>query len=312
MAQNAPTKTSEFAGFLKPEMAEAYFDEARKRSVVQQSARQVPLGINGQAVPITTTKPSAEWVAEGGQKPATKGGKTLKTIEPKKLACISVVSAEVVRANPGGYIDDLKEDIGEAFALAFDLAALHGVNTPFGANSFLAATSKAVTLGTATAAKGGVFADINAGLKLLVNDAQKKRLTGFVFDGIAEPIFNDSVDTTGRPLFNDSPNIETAGPVRAGRVLGRPAFIGETVARGDIVGFGGDWKQAVWGVVGGISYDVSTQATVTLDGELVSLWEHNLVAIRAEAEYGWLLNDTASFVKFEQGDATSPADSSSL
>jgi hypothetical protein len=43
---------------------------------------------------------------------------------------------------------------------------------------------------------------------------------------------------------------------------------------------------------------VSTEATVTINGELVSLFENNLVAILAEAEYGWLVNDTAAFVEY--------------
>lgn len=296
MAQTAPTSTSDFSGFITPDQAQAYFEEARKRSVVQQLARQVPLSFRGVEVPVTTSKPTAAWVSEGGQKPTTAGGKTLKTISPKKIAAISVVSAEVVRANPAGYIEDLQADIAEAFALAFDAAALHGTNSPFGVGNYLAATTKSVEVGSHGSSVGGVFADLNAGLSLLVND--KKRLTGFAFDSIAEPLFNASVDQNGRPLFVDSPAIETAGPVRAGRVLGRPAFVGDGVAGGSIVGFGGNWSQAVWGVVGGITYDVSTQATVTLDGELVSLFENNLIAVRAEAEYGWLVNDTASFVKY--------------
>jgi hypothetical protein len=53
----------------------------------------------------------------------------------------------------------------------------------------------------------------------------------------------------------------------------------------------------VWGSVGGINYSVSTETAVTINGALVSLWENNLVAVRAEAEYGFLVNDTASFVK---------------
>lgn len=309
MAQTAATLTGDFSGFLKPEQAQAYFDDARKASVVMPLARQVPLGINGQDIPVTTSKPTAGWVSEGGQKPTTAGGKTLKTITPKKLAAISVVSAEVVRANPGGYIEDLRADIAEAFALAFDAAALHGTNTPFGAGNFIANTSKAVALGTAAANAGGIHADINAGLSLLVNDG--KKLTGFVFDDLVEPLFNGAVDTTGRPLYIDSPTIETAETVRAGRVLSRPSFMGEGVSNGSVVGFGGNWRQCVWGVVGGISYDVSTQATVTLDNELISLWEHNLVAIRAEAEYGWLCNDTDAFVKYTSAGSSSSSSSSS-
>ncbi|WP_424462899.1 phage major capsid protein [Pseudoclavibacter helvolus] len=296
MAQTAPTTTSQFAGFIKPTEAGAIFDEARKSSVVQQLVRQIPIGANGVEVAYTTAKPKAAWVAEGAQKPTTEGGKAIRKIAPKKLAAISVVSAETVRANPGGYIDDLKLDLAEAFAVAFDAAALHGTDTPFGAGNFIAATTKSVELGTALAEAGGLHADLNAGLALLVNAG--KRLTGFAFDSTAEPLFNGAVDKNGRPLFIDSPIEDAAAIVRGGRVLGRQAFLGDGVGKDPVVGFGGNWAKAAWGVVGGITYDVSTHATVTIGGELVSLFEHNLVAIRAEAEYGWDVSDTASFVKY--------------
>jgi HK97 family phage major capsid protein len=308
MAVTAPTKTSEFAGFLKPDQAEAYFEQARRQSVVQTLARQVPLGINGQEIPVVTSKPTAGWVAEGGQKPATAGALGLKTISPKKIAAIAVVSAEVVRANPGNYVNIFRDDIAEAFAIAFDAAALHGTASPFGAGNFIDATTKSVELGTSTVAAGGIYQDINAGLKLLVD--AKKKLTGFAFDTIAEPLLNSAVDLQGRPLFVDAVYEDSA--LTGGRLLRRPAFYGEGISTpvvagtpntGGIVGYGGDWSQAVWGTVGGIGYDVSTQATVTINGQLTSLWENNLVAIRAEAEFGWLVNDTAAFVKYANATA---------
>ena len=294
MAITAATMTGDFSGFLNADQSGPIFDQAMRTSTVQQLARQVPLGANGQEIPITASKPVAGWVAEAGQKPATQGSMSLKTMTPKKLAAIAVVSAEVVRANPGNYVNLLRPQLAEAFAIAFDSAALHGTATPF--TTYVAQTTKSVEIGTNAAAAGSVYADLNAGLKLLVDDG--KRLTGFAFDVKTEPLFNAAVDTTGRPLFVDSPTIETAATVQAGRVLGRPAFIGEGVQAGTTVGFGGDWTQAAWGVVGGISYDVSTEATVTINGTLTSLWEHNLLAVRAEAEYGWLVNDTAAFVEY--------------
>lgn len=298
MAITAPTKTSDFSGFLKPELSSPIFEKARRQSVVQNLARQVPLGINGQEIPVVTTKATADWVSEGGQKPTSKGGVTLKTITPKKIAGIVVVSAEVVRANPANYIELVRDDLAEAFAISFDAAALHGTKSPFGANNFLDATTKAVALGTAADNKGGIHADFNAGLRLLVND--KKKLTGFALDSLVEPDLNGATDTNGRPLFIDVPLEGNAPAARGGRLLARPAFMGDGVAAEapGAVAYGGDWSQAAWGVVGGITYDVSTETAVTINGELVSLWEHNLVAIRAEAEYGWLLNDAEAFVKY--------------
>jgi HK97 family phage major capsid protein len=298
MAQSNATATGDFSGFLNPTLAQNYFQEARKRSTVMQLARQIPLGINGVEIPYSTSKATASWVSEGGLKPTTESGLALKTISPKKIAAISVVSAEVVRANPGNYMSILRDDIAEAFAVAFDNAALHGTSTPF--DAYIDQTTKSVELGTATQANGGVYKDFVSGLSLLVKAG--KKLTGFALDSYAEPVLLSATDTTGRPLFIESPsNSETAPQVRGGRLIGRQAFVGDNVMAGSgaaIVGYGGDWDQCVWGAVGGISYKVSTEAAVTIGGTLTSLFEHNLVAILAEAEYGFLCNDVSAFVKY--------------
>jgi HK97 family phage major capsid protein len=296
MAITAATKNSDFAGFLNRDESAAIFERAARSSVVQSLVPQTQLGINGQSIPVVTGKLSAGWVSEGATKPASKGTIGLKTMDPKKLAVIAVVSAEVVRANPGNYMGLIRNQVGDAFAEAFDSAALHGTNTPF--STYIAQTTKSVEIGTTTQANGGIFGDINAGLSLLVNDG--KRLSGFALDDRFEPLLNGAVDTSGRPIFIDSPVVDNAGPIRAGRLLGRSAYVGEGVynATGSILGFGGDWSQAAWGAVGGISYKVSTEATVTINGSLVSLFENNLVAVLAEAEYGFLVNDTAAFVEY--------------
>lgn len=310
MAITAATLTSDFSGFITPEQSAPIFNQARSSSVFQQLIRQVTLGGSGVSVPVVTGKPVAGWVDEGGQKPASKGSRTLKTISPKKLAAIVVNSEEVVRANPGGYITDLRDDLAEAFALAFDAAVAHdkladGTSTgPF--STYLDQATKVVEVGSHTTAQGGVHGDLNEALSLLVNDRDSngrgKRLNGWAFDSVMEPVFNGQTDTTGRPLFIDQPvDVDTAGIVRLGSTMGRRSFISDGVGTVDgetVVGYAGDWTQAAWGVVGGISYSVSNQATVTIDGELVSCFENNLVAIRAEAEYGFLLNDADSFVKF--------------
>jgi len=219
----------------------------------------------------------------------------LKTMDPKKLAVIAVVSAEVVRANPGNYMDFIRNDVARAFAVAFDAAALHGTSTPF--STYVDQTSNSVEMAGTTPAFTGVWADLNSALSTLVTAG--KDPNGWALDSRFEPVLNGTVDTAGRPLFIESPLTETAGPIRAGRLMGRSAFVGPGVygATGKIYGYLGDWTQAAWGTVGGISYDISTQATVTVNGALVSLWENNLVAVRAEAEYGFLVNDTAAFCK---------------
>jgi HK97 family phage major capsid protein len=300
VAVTNPTKLSDFSGFLTPAQAGPIFEIAARQSVVQQLAQQVPLGASGTSVPVVTGKLQANWVAEGAQKPVSAGAMALKNMSPKKIAVISVVSAETVRANPGGYMTQLRNQVAESFAIAFDEAALHGVNTPY--STYVDQTTKVVALGTADAAAGSVFADLNTGLGRLVADGH--RLTGWAFDDRMEPVLNATVDTTGRPLFLAS--VIDGSTVRGGTFMGRPAFMGQgvgadtpgTTSTTYALGYAGDWQQAAWGVIGGIQYDVSTETTVTINGALVSLWEHNLVAIRAEAEYGFLVNDANAFVKY--------------
>lgn len=305
MAITAATTLSGFSGFLNREQAGPIFERAAEMSVVQRLAREIPLGGNGVSVPVVTGRITAGWVAEGVAKPASQGTMALKTMDPKKLAVIAVVSAEVVRGNPGNYMNVIREQVAEAFAIGFDKAALYdqGPDGTAGAGpftTFIDQAVKSVEIGTTLQAAGGIHGDLVAGLSLLVADG--KRLTGFALDSEVEPLLLGATDSTGRPLYVDLPSDNmSAATARPGRLLGRPSFMGDGVASdtvAEILAFGGDWTQAAWGVVGGISYDVSTEATVTINGALTSLWENNLVAVRAEAEYGFLVNDVAAFVKY--------------
>lgn len=307
MAISDATMTSDFSGFINPTIAAPIFERAKRMSVVQQLVPQIPLAFNGTKIPVVTGRPQAGWVGEGEQKPATAGTMSLATITPQKLAAIVVVSQEVVRANPGGYMQQFRDDLAEAFAVAFDRAALHdegpdgsGGGGPF--STYIAQTSKSETLGSGTT----VHNDFVAALRDLVADTdssgRRYRLTGWALDDIVEPDILDAVDGNDRPLYVDLPTDTSAsvvGEARRGRLLNRPSFMGEGVAddSGDIVGFGGDWSLARWGVVGGINYRTSTDAAVTIDGNLISTFQNNLVAILAEAEYGWVVSDPEAFVE---------------
>jgi HK97 family phage major capsid protein len=295
MAIDAATTLSGFEGFLNPQQAAPIFDRAAEVSVVQRLAQRVPLGISGSAIPVFTGDPQASFVSEGSEKPKTEGTAELKIMEPEKIATIFVTSAEVVRANPGGFMTTMRNKVAEAIAKAFDAAAIHGTGSPY--DDALTDGDKSVTLGTADQDAGGVYADLVAGLALLAEDDQD--LNGFALSPRIEPTLLSAVDLNGRPIFIADPQ-NTVGTVRGGTLLGRPATVSKAVHAGsDLRALGGDWTQAAWGAVGGISYSVSTEATVTIDGSLVSLWENNLVAVLAEVEYGFVVNDVEAFVSYE-------------
>lgn len=294
--------TGDFAGYLEPKQAAPIFEEVGRRSVVQPLGRKVEMGPTGVSIPFWDGDVSAAWTDEGGKKPLTKGGFDSFTIEPKKITSIFAMSAEVVRANPLNYINVMREKVAEAFAIAFDEAALHGVNTPFG--TFVDQTTKEAYL-TDSAGELNAYAGVNNALAALVNDG--KKFTGGLLDMVTEPIINGSVDANGRPLFVEPTYTETNDVTRRGRVLSRPVTIAEHVKNDTTLGYLGDFSKILWGQVGGISYDVSDQATLDLsaaqDGSgLTSLWQHNLVAVRCEAEFAIRVHDAESFVKILETD----------
>lgn len=313
MAVTAATLTGDFdAGFLPKHMTDYIFERTARTSVFQQLINQHALGANGEAIPVVTGRPVASWVSEGAVKPATKGTVTLKTMTPKKIAAIAVTSQEVVRANPGGYLEMVRNGLVESFATSFDRAVAHdeGPDGTAGGGPFatyLDQATKTSEIGAAAASAGGVYTDLNVALGKIVSDTdatgRRYQCTGFAVDAVLEPVIRGQVDSNGHPLFVDLPsNAESNGLSRAGNLLGRPSFMGEGVASANqtsVVGYAGDFRNsAAWGVVGsGIAFDVSTEGTVTINGSLVSLWENNLVAIRAEAEYGFLLDDADAIVK---------------
>lgn len=299
MAITAAKKLADFNGFIKPELAGPIFDEAAKGSAAMSLIRKVPLGASGQAFPVVTSRPTANWTAEGTKKHTTEAGLGLVKMKPEKLTAIAVASQEVIRANPGGYSETLQVLLAEAFARAFDLAVFHNKGgdgngtSPF--ETTLAATTKTLTLGNV--AGTNTYDDIVKAMALNLQGTPKKKVTGFAFDTGFEIDLLNTKDTTGKPLFAEAAYTGAVPALRTGSVLGRATYMHENVGDGKTVGFAGDWTKAAWGTVGGITMDISTEATVTINGELVSLYENNLVAVRAEAEYGFTVADKDAFVK---------------
>lgn len=310
MAITAATLQSDLSGFIDPVRADYIFERASRSSVVQQLVQRVPLGPAGVKIPIITGRPTAGWIGEAEKKPASAGSISSKVIEPKKLAAIMVASAEVARLNPAQFLTKMQDSLAETFAIAFDRAALHDEG-PAGASgggpfpTFVDQTTKSQEIGGTTVANGGIFVDLVEAMRDIVSDVdasgRRYQLTGWALDSVLEPSLWGAVDTTGRPIWVDVATDQTSATIStAGRLMGRRSFMGEgvsTIEQTAVVGYGGDWSQAAWGAVGGISYRISTDAAVTINGSLVSLFEQNLVAILAEAEYGFLVNDTAAFTK---------------
>jgi HK97 family phage major capsid protein len=280
---------------LPRDVADFIFERVEQQSAVQSLVPREPLTGSGKAIPVMTGTPVAGWVTEAGRKPVSDATLTTKNMDAKKLAVIVPFSKEYLRDSKINLMNMLRPKIAESFALAFDAACLHGTSTPFAA--YVSQTTNSVELGTASAATGGFWKDLVTGIGLVQGEGQGYRHTGFAFDLDAEATLLGGVDSQGRPLLVP----DTMAGAVVGRVAGRPVAYYDTIGGGaSIKGFGGDWRQARYGVASDIAYDISTEASIVLaDGTTqLHLWQNNLVALLAEAEYGFVINSVEAFVKY--------------
>ncbi len=210
-------------GLLPATVTDPIFSKIEETSAVQRLARKVPLALNSSSsIPVPMDIGVADWVAEGAAKPVGNGATSIKQMTSKKVALIVPVSDEVTRTNAAGVYAQLKQDLPVAIARAFDYAAIHGKSLRTGAagpfENHLLQTTNSVELGTASQANGGLYADLVAVEDLVVQDGYD--FTGWAADPRLRPKAKLQVDTTGRPIWVDTPQ----QGLGSGELIGYPAY----------------------------------------------------------------------------------------
>lgn len=293
-------------GDLMPrDIAGFIFERTERMSAIMQLAPREELPTTGKTIPVVTGRPTASWTSEAGRKGVSDMTVGTKTMDPKKLTVIVPFSKEYLRDNRINLLGMLRPKIAEAFAMAFDAATLHGTSTPF--TTFIGQTTNQIALGTATQADGGYHADLTGVIAQTVggpNAGKGYRHNGWAFDTVAEPTLLSSYDANGRPLMVDSATSQGTVP----NLVGRRVSYYDNVAASSILGFGGDWAQARYGVASDITYSMSSEASIELaDTSVLHLWQDNLVALLAEAEYGFIVNDVQAFSEIHAEGTVLPA-----
>lgn len=311
MVATAPITLSSVDSSLLPRTITApIFEKSVEQSAVMALARRAPLAIDATtSVPIPMDVPTADWVGQAAKKPLSTSSVGVKQMTAKKLAVLIPVAEEVAMTNAAGLFAQLQRDLPTAFARAFDHAAIHGKTMKGAAGPFddyLAETTNAVELGTATQANGGIWADLVTGMELVIDEDWD--YTGTVADHRLKPKLLLATDTTGRPILVDT---QTPGTnmAAAGQLIGEPLAYSRSVSGkqrrqsasvdSGLRAIGGDWSQAAYGVGMDITVRISKEATyVDEDGGVHSAFQENLVLILAEAFYGYVQGDAQAFVKF--------------
>ncbi|MBR4681589.1 MAG: phage major capsid protein [Fibrobacter sp.] len=282
---------------LPAEVSSEIMQKTQEASAVMQLARQIALPGRGLAIPVITGDPTAAWVEETNPKPVSTPGLSTKIMQAYKLAVIVPFSDEF-RRDAAALYDELIARLPGALALKFDSTVFHGTAPGSNFDTFAAVTGQSISgSGDSPVYAALVAADtdvaVNGGiLNGFAFSPQGKGELLSALDGDGRPIFVNSVAEGAVPRLLGSPVAYTKGAYKAGA-----AASGNDPAVPDVIGFAGDWTQAMYGTVEGVKVDISNQATlVDANSNTINLWQRNMFAVRAEIEVGFRA-DTACFNK---------------
>ena len=280
---------------LPAEISSEIIQKTQEESAVMRLSRRIALPGRGLAIPMITADPEAGWVAETAAKPVSNPGVSKKTMTPYKLAVIVPFSDEFARDAKALY-DALVARIPGALAKKFDETVFHGSAPGSGFDVLTGCTAQSIS-------SNGIYAAlVAADTAVALNDGA---VNGFALSPQARGELLGALDTTNRPIF-----INTVAEGAIPRLLGQPVYYsrglyeagnaasgtsgssGYVAAKEDVLGFAGDWTKAMYGTVEGIKVDVSNQATLTINENAVNLWEHNMFAVKAEIEVGFVADTT--------------------
>ena len=276
---------------LPTEISAEIMQKTQEQSAVMSLARQIQLPGRGLTIPVITSDPEANWVDETAAKPVSNPGLSTKIMQAYKLAVIVPFSDEFAR-DLGSLYDALIQRLPMALAAKFDATVFHG--TAPGSNFDTLAGVTANTISGNGHSFYGALVDCDTAIATAGGI-----LNGFAMSPQAKGEMLAAVDDNKRPLFVNSV-AEGAVP----RLIGAPVSYAKAAYRAgdsnnaDVIGFAGDWTQALYGTVEGIKIDMSNQASLPIgtSNAMISLWQNNMFAVRAEIEVGFRA-DTSVFQK---------------
>ncbi len=287
---------SEFIGYLR---SKTILDKFGNGSV--PSLRRVPFNTR---VGTQTAGATANWVGEGKPKPLSKGTFGTTTLDFHKIAVICALTKEEVRFGVSSAEQKVRDDMAAAIAAGIDSAFIDPANAGTSGVKPAAITYNVA----ATAVSGTSAAALRLDLKNMIGTMiaagiQPNSLVLLMSQGIALSL-SLSVNTLGQPDF---PGITKDG----GSLFGIPVIASEAITT-----LGSPTANMIVAVNandvfladdGAITIDASEQASLQMDDNpqtqdgttgtgtsLVSLWQTNMLGLRAEREITWKLVRAAS------------------
>ena len=277
---------------LPTEVSAQIMQKTQEASAVMRLATRINLPGRGLTIPVITGDPEASWVDETDPKPVSNPTLSTKIMQAYKLAVIVPFSDEFARDAAALY-NALIARLPGALALKFDQTVFHGTAPGSNFDTFASVTAQSISGAGTSPVYGALVAadtDIATHGGILNGFALSPQAKGELLaalDGEGRPLFVNDVADGAVPRLIGAPVVYTKGAYQVGS-----AASGGDPAVPDVIGFAGDWTQAMYGTVEGVKIDMSNQASLTISETQVNLWERNMFAVRAEIEVGFRADTT--------------------
>lgn len=253
--------------------------------------RQVPFNVS---VPTQTTGGTYGWVGQNKPKPVTKADFSTVTVPFAKAAGIIVLSEELVKLSSPSAENLVREEMIAGMGQFLD-GQFQDPAVAVAAN----VSPASITNGASTAAASGVTgaaAKADLAASVAVFTAAGIPLDGSVWlmsDSNAWGL-SISVNALGQPLF---PGMTAMG----GTLMGMPVVVSNSLSTRVVLVHA---PSILYADEGGVRIDVSREASVQMDSAptdtvdattvYLSLWQRNLVGLRAERMITWIRARTAA------------------
>lgn len=273
---------ADFVEFLRPRTIVGRFGNAGIPGL-----RRVPF-----RVPLITqaTASTGYWVAEGAAKPLTKPSWTRQELGPLKAANIAVATMEALRDSSPSAETLLRDDLAAAIAAAIDLAFIDPAN----AGSAGAKPASITNGATARASTGNdaaaIRADVQAAMGGFIADNNDLLAGVWIMSATTALALSMMRTALDQQEFNGV-------TMNGGTFMGLPVIVSQYVGNYVVLANASDIYLAD---DGGVSVDMSTEASLQMMDnptvnsitptatDLVSMFQTNSVAFRAERTINWL------------------------
>lgn len=261
------------------EVANEVIAKVEKGSAFQRAARQVRLPGSG-TLQYSVGQNDGFFVDEGAKKPVADAPLGNQTMNAFKIARITTMTNEF-EDDAEQVASAIETEVIGSIARTFDkaVAGLLGTPVPAGFDQLSVGVSPVTVTDYATfvAALSDVEANGGEATAIVLTRPLLRQLQGI------------TSTLTGRSLLNINATSSDSGDIE-----GVPYFVfsGTSAALGWI----GDFTKARWGVVdGSLGYAKDPSTSVTIDGELVSMFETNQTALRVEGRFGFRVASKADY-----------------